>query len=134
MGQKEGPLALTKIASGSEYESKSKASTSSSLYISSSPTSPPPHIMSQYSQMNYKLLAQQQQEQLAALQTQIQALLTVQKTGGSGEASTEVAKPQVFDRTLEKVSGFIMACKLYIRIKMRGVVVEEQIQWILSYV
>ena len=27
-----------------------------------------------------------------------------------------------------------MACKLYIRMKMRGVTVEEQIQWVLLYV
>ena len=32
-----------------------------------------------------------------------------------------------------KVSGFMMAYKLYIRIKMRGVAVEKQIQWVLSY-
>jgi len=32
------------------------------------------------------------------------------------------------------VAGFIMACKLYIRMKMRGVTVEEQIQWVLLYV
>ena len=39
----------------------------------------------------------------------------------------------MFDGSSEKVPGFVTACKLYIRMKMREVVVEEQIQWILSY-
>jgi len=34
----------------------------------------------------------------------------------------------------EKVLGFIIACKLFLRIKMREDAVEEQIQWILSYI
>jgi len=33
-----------------------------------------------------------------------------------------------------KIAGFIIACKLYIRVKMREESVEEQIQWILLYV
>jgi len=33
-----------------------------------------------------------------------------------------------------KVGGFIVACKLYIRMRLRGESVEGQVQWILSYV
>ena len=39
----------------------------------------------------------------------------------------------MFDGTSSKVSGFVIACKLYIRMKIREAAVEEQIQWVLSY-
>ena len=56
------------------------------------------------------------------------------RIGENTAAATEVAKPQTFDGTLLKVSRFVRACKLYIRMRLRESLVEEQIQWVLSYV
>jgi len=46
----------------------------------------------------------------------------------------EVAKPPGFDKEAGRVREFIMACRLYLRMRMRKAIVEEQIQWVLLYI
>ena len=42
-------------------------------------------------------------------------------------SNIEVAKLPTFNEDATKILGFIIACRLYIRMKMRNVLVEEQI-------
>ena len=56
----------------------------------------------------------------------------MERTVGEGRTAavvtnTEIAQSQVFDGTSSKVSGFVMAYRLYLRIEMKGMAVEEQI-------
>ena len=49
-------------------------------------------------------------------------------------SNVEVARPQTFNREAGKVLEFLTVCRLYIRMRMREVIIEEQSQWVLSYV
>jgi len=84
------------------------------------------------SQLNLHEIIRQQQQQLAAMQAQIQALLVTQgggeARGSNMESHMEVAKPAIFNGEAAKVEGFITACRLFLRIKLRGTTVEEQMQ------
>jgi len=94
------------------------------------------------SQLNFQEIIRQQQEQMAVMQAQIQALLAAQGGAGArGEATgsnmgshMEVAKPAIFSGETGRVGGFITACRLYIKMRLRGNTVEEQVQWVLTYV
>jgi len=128
----------------SEYESEAESSAGSVLLAQrSQPTPlpltppslsllpPPPYTMSQ---PDYLAIIQQLQEQIATLTAQVGGGEVERRIGGNAAVATEVAKPQTFDGTLSKVSGFVGAYKLYIKMRLRKSSVEEQIQWILSYV
>jgi len=75
------------------------------------------------------------------MQVQIQALLAAGGAGTGGVtmgsnmgSHMEVAKPTIFNGEAGKVGGFVTACRLYLRMKMREATVEEQVFWILSHV
>ena len=106
MGLEEGPLSHIEISSSLEYKSESETSTSSALPLYTSPpidSLPPYPIMSQN---KLHAIIRQQQEQLAAMQVQIQALLAAGE-GETGGAVTgphvEMAKPAIFSGEAEKV-------------------------------
>jgi len=90
-------------------------------------------------QINLHKIIHQQQEQLVAMQAQIQALLAAGggRIEGAERGTTgpkvEVAMPAIFNGEAGKVGGFITACRLFLRMKLRGATVEEQVQWVLSY-
>jgi len=92
------------------------------------------------SQLNLHEIIRQQQEQLAVMQAQIQALLAAQGGAQGGTVGSdlgshmEMAKPAIFNGEAEKVGGFITACRLYLKMKMREETIEEQVIWVLSYV
>ena len=76
---------------------------------------------------------------MAVMQAQIQALLAA----AAGERGTmesnmgshmKVAKLAIFNGEAGRVGRFITACRLYIKMKLRGNTVEEQVQWVLTYV
>jgi len=78
------------------------------------------------------------------MQVQIQALLVAQGgtgAGAGGEARgsnvgshMEVAKLAIFNGEAAKVGDLITACRLFLKMNLRGTTVEEQVQWVLSYV
>jgi len=86
------------------------------------------------SQYDLHAIIRQQQKQLAVIQVQIQALIAGGVVTGRGmEGSNvgshmEMARLSIFSGEVGKVGGFIMAYKLYLRMKMREAPLEEQIQ------
>ena len=79
---------------------------------------------------------------MVVIQAQIQALLAAQAGGAGGGGAVgsnmgshmEVAKPAIFNGEVGRVGDFITACRLYIKMRLRGNTVEEQVQWALTYV
>ena len=140
-GKKNTCYHLPRISSVLENKLETESNTGSALSTQSLPTPPPltpssflsplpsppppPYEMSQ--QLDYSTIIRQLQEQIITLSKQVAG-----RTRGEA-AGLEVAKLQVFDRTPSKVLGFVTACELYGKARMRGVLMEEQIQWILSY-
>ena len=52
----------------------------------------------------------------------------------NAEPNVEVAKLPIFSKEAKNVAESITVCKLFLKMKMRGAVIEVQIQWVLLYV
>ena len=63
------------------------------------------------SQPDYLEIIRQLQKQVVVL------IVMVERGVGEGAINTKVVRPQVFDGTTSKVLEFVMACKLYLRMK-----------------
>ena len=116
-----------------ENKSETESNTGSALSTQSLPTPPPltpssfssplpsppppPYKMSQ--KLDYPTIIRQLQEQIIILSKQVAG-----RTRGEA-AGLEIAKLQIFDRTPSKVLGFVTACKLYGKARMREVLMEE---------
>ena len=82
------------------------------------------------SQSDYPAIIWQLQKQIATLIAQVGS----REREGNTATATEVAKLQTFDRTALKVSRFVGVCRMYIKMRLRKVSVEEQVNWVLLYV
>jgi len=67
----------------------------------------------------------QQSEAIRTLQQQLIA---------QNAPKPQVTVSPIFDRSREKVVGFINACHLYARARLEGVDSKGRINWVLSYV
>ena len=74
------------------------------------------------SQLDYPAIIKRLQKQIVTLSEQVAV------RGGGGATSTKVAKSQVLDKTSSKVPRFVTAYRLYIKMRMREVPLEEQVQ------
>ena len=89
----------------------------------------------------------QQVEQIAVLQALLATRREVEEeeeeieikasrlnTRSNTRSNVEVAKLPIFNGDVSKIADFIIVYKLYIRMKIRKVLVEKQVQWILLYI
>jgi len=72
------------------------------------------------------------------MQAQIAVLVGVEEEREEGKKSRErqvkMIRLLLFNREASQVAGFVIACKLYIRMRIRKKEVKEQVQWVLIYV